>query len=619
MAHAALLTALLVALLASGPAPAQTAPAAPSAAASKPEARARWLALVDEIQRWRDTEFPEDALANGRPTPCPDRIADMSMRGIGKRHAQEGVFLAELQEIPATDLAGDDLLGWQLLTRQMRESQEGFRFRSFLMPVGGRGGPQQDIPQMADRIPLRVPADWENFLKRLSAAPQSVRDARDLMETGIKEGRVPSKATMKDVPAQFDAVLKGNLEALRTPFAQLPAGIPAERQAAMRAELDDTLGKVLLEIGLLRNWLAETYLPACRDNVGALHLPDGVAWYEHALRVHTTTAMTAREIHETGLAEVARIRAEMLGVIRRTDWFAADAGRAALADDDLFAAFVGYLRTDPRFYAKTEEELLARYRDVCKRIDAKLPPLFGTLPRTPYGVRAVPKFMAPTQTTAYYMQGSMRAGNPGWFYANTHALEQRPLYEMVPLSLHEAVPGHHLQVSIAQELPDQPEFRRDMHFTAFVEGWALYAERLGIEMGFFEGDPYSDFGRLTYEMWRSTRLVVDTGIHAFGWSKERAMDFMKRNTALSELNIEREVDRYIDWPGQACGYKIGELRIRAMRAKAESALGKRFDVRSFHDALLGAGAIPLDVLEGRMDAWTAACRAAQPSSAQPSS
>jgi prolyl oligopeptidase len=309
----------------------------------------------------------------------------------------------------------------------------------------------------------------------------------------------------------------------------------------------------------------------------------------------------------------------MLSVIRRTDWFAADAARAKIADDALFDAFVGCLRTDPRFYAKGEEELLARYRDTCKRIDAKLPALFGTLPRNPYGVRAVPKFMAPTQTTAYYMPGSLRAGNPGWFYANTHALEQRPLYEMVPLSLHEAVPGHHLQISIAQELPDQPEFRRDMHFTAFVEGWALYAERLGIEMGFFENDPYSDFGRLTYEMWRSTRLVVDTGIHAFGWSKERAMDFMKRNTALSELNIEREVDRYIDWPGQACGYKIGELRIRAMRAKAEGELGASFDVRAFHDAVLGAGAIPLDVLALRIDAWIVARKAAQASSAQPSS
>jgi uncharacterized protein (DUF885 family) len=592
---------------------------ASNAFAQAPSPRERWNAIVDEMQRWRDTEWPEEAIANGRPTPCPDRITDASIRGIEKRRAQSAIFLSELLEIDPASLEGEDLLGWQLLTRQLREAEEGHRFRSFLMPVGGRGGPQQDIPQMADRVPFRTPGDFENYLKRLTAVPQMVRDVRELLEMGMAEGRMPPKATMKDLPAQFDAVLKGNLEQLRTPMAKLPDAIPADRQAAMRAELDDTLQKVLLELGLLRNWLIETYLPACRDTVGAMHLPDGKAWYEHALRVHTTTSMGAKEVHETGLAEVARIRAEMLSVIRRTDWFAADAARAKIADDALFDAFVGYLRTDPRFYAKGEEELLARYRDTCKRIDAKLPALFGTLPRNPYGVRAVPKFMAPTQTTAYYMPGSLRAGNPGWFYANTHALEQRPLYEMVPLSLHEAVPGHHLQISIAQELPDQPEFRRDMHFTAFVEGWALYAERLGIEMGFFENDPYSDFGRLTYEMWRSTRLVVDTGIHAFGWSKERAMDFMKRNTALSELNIEREVDRYIDWPGQACGYKIGELRIRAMRAKAEGELGASFDVRAFHDAVLGAGAIPLDVLALRIDAWIAARKAAQASSAQPSS
>jgi uncharacterized protein (DUF885 family) len=591
---------------------------APLAHAQAPTASQRWRDVVDGLQRWRDTEWPEEALASGRPTPCPDRITDPSIRGIEKRHAEEGHFLADLLEIDPKQLKGDELLGWQLLTRQLRESQDGHRFRSFLMPVGGRGGPQQDIPQMADRVPFRTPEDFDNYLKRLTAVPQAVRDVRALMETGMSEGRMPSKATMKDLPAQFDAVLKGNLEPLRAPMAALPDSIPAARQQAMRAELDDTLGKVLAELGLFRDWVTGTYLPACRDTVGALHLPDGRAWYDHALRVHTTTDMTAKEIHETGLAEVRRIRAEMMEVIRRTDWMQSAAPAAATTDDERFAAFVRYLRTDPRFYARSDEELLSRYRDTCKRIDAKLPALFGTLPRNPYGVRAVPKFMAPTQTTAYYMPGSLRAGNPGWFYANTYALEQRPLYEMVPLSLHEAVPGHHLQISIAQELPDQPEFRRDMHFTAYVEGWALYAERLGIEMGFFKDDPYADFGRLTYEMWRSTRLVVDTGIHAMGWGKEQAMDFMKRNTALSELNIEREVDRYIDWPGQACGYKIGELRIRAMRAKAEAALGTGFDVRAFHDALLGAGALPLDVLEVRIDAWIAA-RKAQPSSAQPSS
>jgi uncharacterized protein (DUF885 family) len=578
------------------------------------DAPARFAAVVAEYEGWRDTVWPEDALAAGRPSAAPDRIADRSMRGVESRHAQERIFLDDLRAIDPAKLSGDDLLGWQLLVRQLDESTAGHRFRAFLMPVGGRGGPQQDIPQMADRIPMRTPEDFSNFVKRLSAVPQMVRDVRSLMATGIAEGRVPPRATMVDVPAQFDAVVAGRLEPLRVALARLPDGMPAAEQAQLRADAERWIGQSLEELADLGAWLRGTYLPACRDSIAASDLPDGRAWYDHSLRVHTTTALGADEIHRIGLAEVARIRAEMDQVIRRTDWFAADPSRAAMDADARFAAFVAFLRTDRRFYASSAEELLARYRDICKRIDAKLPALFGTLPRNPYGVQAVPKFMAPTQTTAYYMPGSLRAGVPGWFFANTHALDQRPLYEAIPLSLHEAVPGHHLQVTIAQELPAQREFRRDMHFTAFVEGWALYAERLGIEMGLFADDPYSDFGRLLYEMWRSTRLVVDTGMHALGWSRERAIGYMQANTALSELNIVREVDRYIDWPGQACGYKIGELRIRAMRERAERELGTGFDVRAFHDELLGAGALPLDVLEARMDAWVRG-RAAQKSQA----
>jgi prolyl oligopeptidase len=330
----------------------------------------------------------------------------------------------------------------------------------------------------------------------------------------------------------------------------------------------------------------------------------GLAWYAYQLRLHTTTDRSAEAIHATGLTEVARIRAEMMQVIARTDWFAADPARAALSDDERFAAFIAYLRTDPRFYVTSAEELLARYREVCKRIDPKLPALFKTLPRLTYGVREIPRFMAPAQTTAYYQPGSPQRGEPGWFYANTYALDQRPTYEFVPLSLHEAVPGHHFQIALAQELDGMREFRKDLDSTAFVEGWALYAERLGIEMGLF-GDPYDDFGRLLYEMWRATRLVVDTGLHAFGWPREQAIAYMSANTALSEINIVNEVDRYIGWPGQACAYKIGELEIRDMRATAEAALGRAFDIRAFHDAMLLGGPLPLDVLRRNIDAWIA--------------
>jgi uncharacterized protein (DUF885 family) len=583
------------------------------------EASRQFAQVLDEYQRWRDVAFPESAIQLGRPTTA-DRITDPSLRGIEMRHAQVKDFLAQLRAIDAAALTADEQLNLALLSRDLQESVDGHRFRAFLMPVSGRGGPQQDIPQMAENMPFGTDEDYSNYIKRLTAVPQAIRDTRMLMELGIKEGRMPPKATMQDLPAQFEAVINSQLEALRAPLARMPASIPPERQAELRAELNQWIPPILEALVEMRGFLITTYLPACRDTVAARALPDGAAWYDFALRTHTTTSLTAREIHELGLAEVARIRAEMMQVIRRTDWYAADTARAKLPEDQLFAAFLAYLRTDPRFYTTSEEELLSRYRDICKQIDAQLPALFGTLPRNPYGVRAIPRFMAPTQTTAYYQPGSLRAGNPGWFYANTYALDQRPTYEMIPLSLHEAVPGHHLQVSIAQELPDQPEFRRQLGVTAFVEGWALYAERLGIEMGFFQGDPYADFGRLLYEMWRATRLVVDTGIHAFDWPRDKAIEYMKANTALSELNIMREVDRYIDWPGQATGYKIGELRIRALRERAERELGKAFDVRAFHDALLGAGAIPLDVLEQRMDAWIrarAAAAAATPTPASP--
>ncbi|MBL9141529.1 MAG: DUF885 domain-containing protein, partial [Phycisphaerae bacterium] len=441
---------------------AQQAKTAPPPAA--PSASQQFQRTVDEYQRWRDYAFPEAAISQGRPTAA-DRITDPSLRGIEMRQNDVVRFLGDLRAISREQLTAEEQLDWALLVRDLQESVDGHRFRSFLMPVSGRGGPQQDVPQMAEGVPFNTPADYENYLKRLTAVPQAIRDTRALMELGVAEGRVPPKPTMQDLPAQFEAVIRGQLEPLRGPLARMPDTIPAGRQAAMRDELNQSLHAILDALLELRSYLITQYLPACRDTVAASDLPDGAAWYDFALRAHTTTDLNARQIHDTGLAEVARIRAEMLQVIRKTDWFAADAARASLPDDQLFAAFLQYLRTDPRFYTRSEEELLARYRDICKRIDAKLPALFGVLPRNPYGVRAVPRFMAPTQTTAYYQPGSLRAGNPGWFYANTHALDQRPTYEMIPLSLHEAVPGHHLQISIAQELPDQPEYRRQMHVT----------------------------------------------------------------------------------------------------------------------------------------------------------
>jgi uncharacterized protein (DUF885 family) len=336
-------------------------------------------------------------------------------------------------------------------------------------------------------------------------------------------------------------------------------------------------------------------MPRTRERIAATALPDGEAWYAWSVRSHTTTRLTPQQIHATGLAEVKRIRVQMGALMEQT-------GFAGTLPE-----FFTFLRTDKRFYYTDARELLRGYRDICKRIDAKLPGLFGTLPRLPYGVAEVPAFAAPSTTTAYYQPGSPQAGRAGLFFANTYRLETRPTWEMEALSAHESVPGHHLQIARAQELEGLPRFRTELGITAFVEGWGLYSESLGPALGLYE-DPYSRFGQLTYEMWRAVRLVVDTGMHAYGWSRQQAIDYFLQNAGKQEHDITVEIDRYIVWPGQALAYKIGELKIKELRARAEAALGERFDVRAFHDVVLGSGAVPLAVLERNVDAWIAASR-----------
>jgi len=583
-----------------GASPTAAAPATAGAPVSD-DATARFNDLVKAYDAWRLYEFPDYALRRGVRDRAGE-LTDVSLRGIHKRQMELSIMVEDLRAIDPKLLSERDARDHALLVRDLSLSTEGFRFNGWMMPVGGRFGPHQEVVQMGDLGTFADEADFVAYVKRLQGAPGMLLDTIEVMRTGLAAGVMPPKVTLVAVPSQIRAARMGMRDALRKPFAKWPASVDAERRAQILAEFDAALEPLDTALTQFEAFFADEYLPKCRDSIGASDMKDGAAWYAHQLRVHTTTAKSAKEIHETGLSEVARIRAEMMQVIARTDWAKADPARLALPEQERFAAFIGYLRSDPRFYCKTPAELLERYREVCKRIDPKLPALFGTLPRLTYGVREIPRFMAPTQTTAYYQPGSPQRGEPGWFYANTYALDQRPTYEFIPLSLHEAVPGHHFQIALAQELGDAREFRKDLDSTAFTEGWALYAERLGIEMGFFE-DPYDDFGRLLYEMWRSTRLVVDTGMHAFGWSRQQAIDFMMANTALSALNIENEVDRYIGWPGQATGYKIGELEIRRLRAEAESALGKGFDIRRFHDAVLLDGPIPLDVLEQNIGRW----------------
>jgi uncharacterized protein (DUF885 family) len=559
--------------------------------------------LFDSYTAWQYEAFPSMAMARGDYTHA-DRVADAGLAAIERRHEQMLRFRLQLRSIDRDKLSVDDRLNRDLFELRLQQSVEGHRYRMFLVPVGGRFGPHTRIPQMGERVRFGSDEDYDNYLKRLTLVPRLVGQSIELMEMGLAEGRTAPQVTLAGLPQQFDAILAegGGLDALSVPFDDMPAGLTDDQRNELRRRFDaEVFPAVRGAMTQLRDFVVETYIPAARQTIAASDLPDGKAYYAHQVRVMTTTDMTPDEIHEVGLREVARIRQEMLEVIRSSDFM--DRYHVSGGDDQrLFDAFLNYLRTDPRFYHSTAEALLAGYRDISKQVDPWLPRLFGTLPRLTYGVRAIPDYMAPTQTTAYYQSGDIRNAEPGWFYANTYALDQRPKYEMIPLTLHEAVPGHHFQVALARELEDLPEFRRDWGFNAFGEGWALYAERLGREMGLYE-DPYDDFGRLLYEMWRATRLVVDTGMHAFGWPRAEAIEFMLANTALSRLNITNEVDRYINWPGQACAYKIGELRIRELRARAERRLGPRFDLRAFHDVVLGAGSIPLTILEKRVDYW----------------
>jgi uncharacterized protein (DUF885 family) len=417
------------------------------------------------------------------------------------------------------------------------------------------------------------------------------------MRTGAEKGYLPAQPAMAGVVHAFRAHTVGAMEQVvfYQPFTSFPAGISQpERTHLADAGRAAITGSIIPGYARLADFIEQEYLPKTSADAATLQIPAGKAFYEFCVRRFTSTSLSPQEIHEIGLAEVARIKAEMQQVMESLGF------QGTLRD------FAASLRSDPRFFVDTPEQLMKEVAYLMKRIEGRLPGLFKTLPRTPFGLREIPANIAPTSTSAYYFLPSGDRTTAGFYYVNTYDLKSRPLYEYEALSMHEAVPGHHLQISLQLELENVPEFRKWGETTAFVEGWALYAERLGLEMGFYQ-TPYDNFGRLTYEMWRAARLVVDTGMHYFGWSRQQAIDFLAENTALSLLNITNEVDRYIAWPGQAVAYKIGELKIRELRQRAEEALGSRFNLREFHDALLLNGGIPLNVLEEKIEAWIQEC------------
>jgi uncharacterized protein (DUF885 family) len=585
-------------LLAGGPVKSPRQKASP--AATKGAAAAKELAkLFDEEWEWGLREFPERATLFGDPR-YNDRLTDVSFEAIERRKAHSRETLTRLTKIGREGLSEEDRLSYDVFARELETSIEGDRFPTELMPINQQDGVYKNFAILSTLTQFRNAKDYRDYLARLSAFPKQVDQTIALMERGKQKGWVLPAVPLREVPDAVRAQIFPDPEksAHWKPFTRFPEGVSEADREALRIEGRRRIANDAFPAYLkLYTYLTRDYLPSARKEIGAWSLPDGEAYYAYAIRLHTTTDKTAKEIHETGLAEVARIRKQMEEIIRKVKF------------KGNFDAFLKFLRTDPRFYYKTADDLLEGYRDICKRIDPELIRFFGTLPRTPYGVISTPDFEAPTSTTAYYRPGSQEAPRAGYFVANTYRLETRPKYEMEALTIHEAVPGHHLQISLAQELTGLPKFRRHGGFTAFVEGWGLYSESLGEDMGLYT-DPYSRFGQLTYEMWRATRLVVDTGMHAFKWNRQRAIDYMKANTAKTEHDITVEVDRYIAWPGQALAYKMGELKLKELKARAKRELGDRFDIRRFHDAVLLAGALPLDILESRIDGWIAREKAA---------
>jgi uncharacterized protein (DUF885 family) len=522
-----------------------------------------------------------------------DRLPEASeAQAEGQMQRLRG-FLGRLERIDRQRLSAKDRLNLDVFRRLKQDALAELEFRVYRMPVSRMGGFHTYFAEMATFVRLTSVKDYEDYLARLAGYPHFCEGQIELMREGLRSGMTQPRPALEGTQNSIAAFItdEPTQSVLYKPLSAIAGTVPPNERDRIQSEARRLIeGAIVPANRALLHFIEETYLPGARATIAAADLPDGERFYEHRVRMNVSLPVTPTEVHQTGHDEVKRIRQEM-DAIRRTVGFVGD-----------HAAFGEYLRREPRFYVDSPAQLMKEVAFILKRMDGELPRLFRTLPRLPYGIKPVPDYVAPQTTTAYYWEGAGDGSRAGFYYVNTYDLPSRPLYELEALSLHEAVPGHHLQIALQQELTGLPEFRRFEGFTAFVEGWGLYAERLGLEAGFYT-DPYSDYGRLTYEMWRACRLVIDTGMHALGWSRDQAIAFMMDNTALTELNVRNEIDRYITWPGQALAYKMGELKIRELRARAEERLGNGFDLRAFHDAVLLDGAVPLDVLEAKIEAW----------------
>ncbi len=546
---------------------------------------------IDRAWQLRLEANPDLAYSNG-DEQAAGKLVDMSPNALAEMNTKEAKLLSELTQLDLSKLNKEEKINAQILQYQLQNSVDRYRYKEHYLPISSESGFHAYIASIA-KGRFNTKEDYQHYIAKLKALPNYFAEQTHWLQQGLDSGITAPQVTLKGFEDSIRAfIVPAEHSSYFAPFTQYPESFSEqEKQQLTQQGKAVVANAVIPTYQAFFDFMTQKYIPQARTTIAASAFPDGNEYYENRVRYFTTLNITADEVHQLGLKEVKRIRAEMQAVIEQVE-FKGD-----------FAAFLEFLRTDPQFYPQTKRELLEYASYIAKKADAVLPKYFGKLPRKPYGIVEVPAEIAPKYTTGRY-SGSNRDDEPGYYWVNTYALDKRPLYEMEALTLHEAVPGHHLQISLNQELTSLPNFRRYSYISAFGEGWGLYSEHLGLEAGFYK-DPYSNFGRLTYEMWRAARLVVDTGMHSKGWSRQQALDFMASNTALSMHNVTTEIDRYITWPGQALSYKIGELTIKRLRTKAETELGEKFDIRAFHDAVLANGSVPMELLEQQINDFIA--------------
>ncbi|WP_395376281.1 DUF885 domain-containing protein [Marinicella sp. W31] len=542
--------------------------------------------LFSDAWNYQLSVNPDLALALG-DSQAASKLYDVSSKAYKKQAKKITSFIKQLADIERQNLSFDDQISYDMFQQQLANILADIEFKEYQFAINSESSFHIDLARTHAQMAFRNMADYLHYLNRLEQVEQVIDHHIENMRQGLKRGFTQPRVIIEHFPEHIRQYIKSDptQTAFFKPFENLPKNMGTDNSQQLLAKAKRIISKEIMPAyQRFHDFMKNEYLPGARTDIGASSLPNGKAYYQQQIQEYTTLNLTPEEIHQIGRKEVKRIRTEMEALIQKTDF------------NGSFAEFIHFLRTDPRFYAKSAGELLKEARNHAKKMDGKLPQLFTRLPRQPYAVNPVPAAIAPNYTTGRYVDAPLDSTRPGQYWVNTHALEKRPLYNLEALTLHEAVPGHHLQISLSKELDHLPNFRRYNYISAHGEGWGLYSEKLGKEVGFYQ-DPYSDFGRLTYEMWRAMRLVVDTGMHAMGMSRDEAIQLMEENTALSSHNVRTEIDRYIGWPGQALSYKLGEIKIWQLRALAEKELGERFDIRVFHDTLIGSGSVSLDGLE----------------------